>query len=296
MLFQQTISNLADWAKVFQDKEIFEPFVKRIFQENGMIYEGIDNCTPGSNAVFRSGKYIVKIFAPEESEIGGESDYITEKYGLSHANRLHIAAPKLYADGVIEDKYIFRYLLMEYVEGQSLADISDSLSAEERIRIGRRLREAVERMDTECEPFNSHMLFGKMAEKRWGVFPESFQKERAAYLNTRKLENCVFVHGDLNPDNIIINDKLEICVIDFADALIAPVELELAGLICDGVKFDPDYLQGFWENYDKESLTEQLVYGLMLHDYGANIIRDNIGNPAKISSLQELRERILEKI
>lgn len=296
MLFNQNIHNLEDWGRIFQNKAVFEPLVKDIFQKNGMEFSGIDNCTPGSNAVFRAGKYIVKIFAPEESEIGGESDYITEKFGIARANQLHIAAPMLFASGVIEDKYTFRYLILEYIEGESLADISKELSEAERFRVGQALRDIVTRMDTGCEAFNSHALFGKAAEERWKAFPTAFQRERKAYLQTHSIEKGVYVHGDLNPDNIIVNANREIYIIDFADALIAPIELELAGIICDGFHFDSAYLHGFLGEYEKEELAERLLYGLLIHDYGVNIIRDNIGKPDEIHSLMELRERIVGRV
>lgn len=89
----------------------------------------------------------------------------------------------------------------------------------------------------------------------------------------------------------------EIYIIDFADALIAPIELELADIIWDGFKFDGDYGKGFMGVYNKKiELAEKLLYGLLIHDYGANIICDNIGMPDKIQSLDDLESCILAKI
>ncbi len=312
MLFHHVIHNLEDWGQVFQDRSAFEPLIREIFRRHGLPFSGVTSCTPGSNAVFRCGASLVKIFAPEESGIGGKEEFLTERFGLLRAKRMGIPAPELFAQGVIEDAYPFYYLLMEYVEGKSLADLSPQLSGEERVQIGCGLRRIVERMDVPCAPFNGHMLFSQAAEKRWKAFPASFRDDRKAYLEKRVRENgknetagaggkpgaaagpAVYVHGDLNPDNILIRPDGSLCLIDFADALVAPIELELAGLLCDGFRFDPDYRKGFFgtEMCSGEELTERLLFGLLIHDYGANIIRDNIGAAEQISSVEELRKKI----
>ena len=100
----------------------------------------------------------------------------------------------------------------------------------------------------------------------------------------------------------------------------APIELEFASLLCDGFRFDADYLAGFLdveeafrqetfrnaarekkilkresrekEGRREEKLAESLLFGLLIHDYGVNIIRDNIGAPERIPSLKTLRERL----
>ena len=322
MLFHHIIHDLEDWRQVFQDPDAFEPLIREIFRRHGLPFAGSGRCPPASNPVLRCGGYIVKILPPEESGIGGRDDFLTEKFGLLRAKRISVPAPVLYAEGVIEDAHTFRYLLLEYVEGESLAELSPRLSGGERFRIGRRLREIVDRMDVACEPFNSHALFGRAAEERWKAFPASFRREREMYLRQRYGggRTAVYVHGDLNPDNILIRPDGRLCLIDFADAMRAPIELELASLLCDGFRFDADYLAGFLDakkvfrqetfrnaarekgNLIRESrkeegrreakLSESLLFGLLIHDYGVNIIRDNIGAPERIPSLKTLRERL----
>lgn len=296
MLFARCINNIEDWAGLFQDREVFAPLAEYIFSRHGLEYSGMEACTPGSNAVFRAGRYIVKIFAPNESGIGAEEDFLTEKFGIGRANQLGIAAPELIAWGVVADRYVFRYLILSFVEGESLAKVSGMLSDKERFRIGQKLRKIVNRMDTACEKFNGHILFGKQAEDRWKAFPLEFQRERKKYLEAVGKKPEVYVHGDLNPDNIIVGADGEIYIIDFADAMIAPIELEQASILCDGFKFDSAYRSGFAGEYEKTALTEQLLYGLLIHDFGLNIIRDNLCAPSEISSLGQLRDRIHEKL
>lgn len=133
-------------------------------------------------------------------------------------------------------------------------------------------------------------------EQRWRVFSRNFQRERKDYIGHYGDSQSVYIHGDLNPDNIIVNDRLEICLIDFADALLAPIEWELAGLICDGFQFDGAYVKGFFGEYVKTELAEKLLYGLLIHDYGVNIICDNIGTAEEFSCVGALRKRIIEKL
>lgn len=60
MIYQEDITCLEDWGKVFHRKESFEPLVKTISERHRLEYSPVENCIPGSNAVFKAGKYIPK--------------------------------------------------------------------------------------------------------------------------------------------------------------------------------------------------------------------------------------------
>lgn len=47
--------------------EEFTPLVRKIFLREGLEFTCLENLTPGTNAAFRTGNYVVKIFAPRES-------------------------------------------------------------------------------------------------------------------------------------------------------------------------------------------------------------------------------------
>lgn len=296
MLFKEDINNIKSWSNVFQSIHAFEPLIRFIFSKHQLELTCIENCTPGSNAVFKNGQYIIKIFAPIESQIGSEMDFITEQIGMKRANKLGVTVPKLIASGVIEDKYTFRYLVLEYLNGKSFTDVSNTLSDESKEKIGRHLRLFVDKLDVACDKFNEHRLFGEAAERRWQKFSDDFQKQRKEYISRISAKPQVYIHGDLNPDNMIVMEENRIFIIDFADALLAPIEFEYAGLICDAFKFERPYLKGFFGEYDKEELTELCLYGLLIHDFGLNIIRDNIGNIENINEVTQLRHMIYEKL
>ncbi len=296
MLFNNNIENLESWGKVFQSINDFLPLLIHILGKHNIKYKRIENCIPGSNAVFKIDDYIIKIFAPLESEIGDEIDYVTEQFGISRANNFGLPTPKLIGSGEVKDKYVFRYLIMKYVDGKPLSEAFNRLSDLEKISIGKQLRNFTDILDVKCKSFNNHILFGEKAEDRWKNFSLEFTIQRMEYIKKQSKKEDVYVHGDLNPDNIILSPKNEICVIDFADALIAPIELEYAGLICDTFKFEKPYLKGFFKDYDKYELTEICLYGLLIHDFGFNIIKDNIGNIHEINSIEQLRQMIFNRL
>ena len=64
MLFNELIHNWSEWGMVFQSVEAFTPLAKEIFRREGLAFSGLENLTPGTNAVFRAGDYVIKIFVP----------------------------------------------------------------------------------------------------------------------------------------------------------------------------------------------------------------------------------------
>ena len=59
MLFNETLDTWRDWERVFQDIEAWRPLIARIYAREGLPLADIENLTPGSNAVFRTGQYVV---------------------------------------------------------------------------------------------------------------------------------------------------------------------------------------------------------------------------------------------
>ena len=288
MLFNETITNLADWSRVFQNRALFEPLAREIFARCGLPFPGLERCLPGSNAVFGAGPYILKIFAPEQSQIGGPAEFAAETYGLRRAEELGVPAPRILASGTVCDSYVFRWLLLERIAGCAPREGQQADWA----ALGRQLRAHVERLDTPCAPFGDRPLRRPSAENRWMLFPERFRREREAFLANRQPE-YVFVHGDLNADNLLVTQEGKLYLIDFADCRRAPFETELAALVCDGFALPPQWNRGFLGAEDPRQTAAALVAGLLLHDYGAWIIRDRVAEPQGVHTLKELEEHLL---
>ena len=296
MLFTRQIAGQEDWAALFQSVEAFRPLIAAIFERHGLPCAMIANTTPGTNAVFRVGGFVVKLFAPVESGFSTGRDYETERFGLARANALGVQAPHLVAAGTMEDRYRFDYLVMAYVPGRELEAVRHTLSDAEKARIGRELRAFVRRMDTPCEAFPARALRLPAAEARWTCFPDTFRAAREAYLARAAYGAPVYIHGDLTGDNILLAPGGGICVIDYADALTAPPEVELACVLCEAFHLEKPYLAGFFGAYDPEALAETCLAGLLLHDFGANIICDHFAAPQDVADIAALRRLIREAL
>jgi serine/threonine protein kinase len=296
-MFAANIDGWSSWGMIFQSIKDFEPLIKYIFNRHKLPFTEIEHCTPGTNAVFKVGGLVAKIFAPKESGMDTDSDYKTELFGIERANRLGISAPQLLASGTVEDKYVFRYLIMEYISGCSLGKLESGLTNKEKIKYAKQLREVTDRMNTSCERFNDYdIIYRAQHCERWSNFPQSFQYERKEYLKKYKITTPVYVHGDLNPDNVLIDTAGKLYIIDFADVVLAPSEYELAAVVCELFCFEKPYMDGYFGEYDSVKLAEKCFDGLLLHDFGYNIIRCNFGRIDEITSLAVLKERLYTAI
>lgn len=296
-LFRETIENWSDWGKVFQSIPAFAPLVDEILRRESLPSAQIENLTPGTNAVFRIGGYVVKIFSPKESGIDGAADMETELFATKFAHDNGVNAPKIVADGEICDKCDFKYLVMSFERGVQFGDAVGSMSDDRKRAVGRELRRLTDRMDIPCERFNrSDPLDGSLGGNRWEKFSERFKNERISRISTRNYGESVFVHGDLNPDNILIDGDGSLTVLDFADALCAPICYEHALVASELFLFDNALLHGFFGEYDPKSLTNLILDGLLIHAFGGDVIAQRVCPPSELDSLDDLYRKLLERV
>lgn len=294
-LFTAQLNGWKSWGKIFQSIPTFEPLIKHILKKEKLSFTEIEHCTPGTNAVFKVGHYVIKIFAPKESGIDSTSDFNTESFAVARARSLGVPVPELIASGSIQDRYEFSYMILEHVNGTELNKID--LNFKEKVTIGQKLRELTNTLNTPCPPFNDiDVIHDQVRQKRWGKFPERFKKERLDYIHSRHFGENVFVHGDLNGDNILIGPNLDLHIIDFADAVLAPAVYEQALVAWELFRFDQAYMQGYFSQYNKDELTDICFNGILIHDFGGDIIQNFIGQVSELDSLAKLRSRILKQL
>ena len=293
--FNETIDAWQDWERVFQNIEAWRPLIAHIYARERLPLAEIEHLTPGSNAVFRTGQYVVKIFAPEEAFPHSPMDFASECFGQAHANRLGVSVPRLVTHGAVEDKYLFRYTVSEFIEGRPLKDVP--LTDAEKVSAGSQLRGICDRWNTPCAPWGGLRLPECLLAARYvdgmredGGFTERFIAERARYLRQLPLDPAEFVycHADLCMDNYLLREDGDIAILDFADSQYAPVCVEHA-VAAAGFEFEKPYLQGFFGNISAEELTELCLRGLLLSINGRYIF-DYFCPAAKIESLDFLKE------
>lgn len=296
-LFTADIHDWQSWGSIFQSIDAWNPLIRHIFQRESLPFDKVEHLTPGTNAVFRVGNYVVKIFAPVESGIDSTMDVETEIFAMKYVNSLDIPAPKCVANGCVEDKYQFFYMVMEYINGTEFTNISKSLSPNQKTAFAKRLRVITDKMDSPCKRFNAiDVIADKGRYRRWDKYPYSFREERLEYLKTRDFGEQVFVHGDLCGDNILVSNTGELCIIDFADAVLAPAIYEQALVASELFKFDKDYLRGYFGDYDTDTLTDLCFSGLLIHDFGGDIMAQHVARPDEITSLRDMQEKLSKMI
>ena len=183
-LFRAEINGWDSWGRVFQNKECFGPLIEAIFLREGLPMTAVENCPPGTHAVFRVGNYIIKIYAPLEAG-DSEADYLREIWGLKTAYSRGVCVPAPVADGSVEDRYCFNYLITEFMELLSFAEVCEAMFPAEKVTFGREIRSLTDGMNLPAQagrPSGAEWAFSEQG--RWREYPESFLRERRAYLSS----------------------------------------------------------------------------------------------------------------
>ncbi|MDR0294351.1 MAG: aminoglycoside phosphotransferase family protein [Oscillospiraceae bacterium] len=296
-VFSERIGGWDDWGGVFRSVPAFAPLVESILRREGLPPARIENLAPGTNAVFRAGDYAVKVYAPAESGMDRTDGPQTELFAVRRAGTLGVSAPKLIAGGFVEDRYRFAYMIMEYIDGVAFTEAVKTMSGAEKTEFGRKLRAITDRMNTPCERFNTaDPLDGGDRDRRWEPYPGRFRAERLSRVQSRDYGEKVFVHGDLCGDNILLTPGGGLCLIDFADAALAPVEYEHALVAVELFGLDPALLRGYFGDYSVAGLTEVCFGGLLIHEFGGGVVASRVGRPDTFQTLGDLRERLRERI
>ena len=290
MLFCEKINNWSDWGKVFQSISSFEALLREIFKREGLPFEKAENLTPGTNAVFKAGKYVVKVFFPTESGLNPFPDFSNEAAVCAHLTKENIPTPKFTAMGKIRDKYLFYYIITEYFPGNEAGSYLRTASAEKKESFVLKLKDILARINLPVIDLipEIDVLTRALKNERLQKLPCELRNEMRARARALDLSERVLVHGDLTGENLLVGEDGGLTVIDCADACIAPSFYELAPIVFELFDCDPLLLRLF-AGENAESLVESLIDSVCIHDFGADFLF-NLSEKHSIPPVRSLRE------
>lgn len=288
-LFKHPLENYQDWVKVYQSIEAFKPLIEHIYQTSHLT---INHLTPGTNAVFKVNDTVIKIFAPTSTNINHNDDFKTEINNIKRAKSYGILTPSIIKEGIIEDRYHFEYIIFSYIEGLDACIYLKSYPKFQKIFV-KEFYQIYKQIQFPCQE-KCQLITKTIHNHRLDQLSPTLKQEIINYVQTLNLNQCYYLHGDLNGQNIRINDH-QIYILDFADTIVAPIYYDYPVIIFDLLFNYNDLIQDFIQFIDTTNFTQQLFDGLCIHEYGADFIKllyestthKDIQN---LTSLQELKQ------
>lgn len=275
-LFQETISDWQGWGRVYQSIPAFEDLAREIYRREGLPFAPLQHLTPGTNAVFRVGNTVAKIFFPAESGLDPRIDFTNESTVCRFLSSKSVPTPKVLACGELEDKYRFYYILTEFVPGREAGDFLAATSIAERERFVHALKEMLCKLNVPAPGLLPAVDLRRQAmeNSRLAQLSPRLQSELRCRAEQADLSSPVLVHGDLTGENLLVQDDGRVVVIDCADAHLAPVWYEYAPIVCELFRCNPA-MTVLFAGEDKEGFLSDLLNSLALHDFGPDLLRES---------------------
>lgn len=276
--FAKEIHNWDSWGAVYQSSEDFRQLIEFIYEkENLSGAEQISKLTPGTNAVFRAGSYVIKIFAPKESGANTDADYEAEINAMKRALQHGIHAPNVIAASYIQDKYLFRYIIMDFIQGQEAGKVLPNSSRSQKAAFVKQLHANLDRMNTlPAEQVDADAIKQRVVSNaRWNIFAEAVRAQIAEIVAQSSISQPVYVHGDITAENVMVDAEGRLYLIDFADSTIAPASYEYPPILFSLFDFDAELIQLFMRelNCSREAFIDEVFLAILLHEFGFIFVR-----------------------
>ena len=275
-LFRETIAKWEDWGRVYQSIPAFGDLVREIYRREGLSFAPLQHLTPGTNAVFRVGQTVAKVFFPIESGLDPCIDFTNESAVCRFLSERGVPTPKLLACGKIEDRYCFYYILSEFVPGMEAGDYLIAASTEEKERFVHSLKRILCKLNVPADGLLPALDLRReaMENPRLAQLAPELQTELRRRAEQADLSRPVLVHGDLTGENLLVQDDGNVVVIDCADAHLAPAWYEYGPVVCELFRCDPA-MTAVFAGEDKERFLSDLLDSIALHDFGPDLLRES---------------------
>ncbi|MCI8353430.1 MAG: aminoglycoside phosphotransferase family protein, partial [Clostridia bacterium] len=269
------------------------------FRREKLEFANLENLTPGTNAVFRAGNYVVKIFAPKESGLDSQADYLKESAVCGALTERGIPTPRMIACGSVQDRFLFYYIITEFYPGVEAGTWLENATPGQQEVFIKRLRELLQKLNRPAHGLIPpvDLLARALENPRLERLSESLRTEMAERTASLNLTDTVLVHGDLTGENILVDEGGSPVIIDCADACLAPWWYELAPLVFELFHCRKDLL-GIFVDGAPEIFVERVLDAVCLHDFGANMLVD-LAEREKVpcfSHLAEVRDFLLSRM
>jgi len=296
-LFNEIITDRGSFDRYRNSTETFMPLIKYIYEINNIKLGEVFATPQSSDAVFRIGDTVIKIFQPPEANMGsGDREYITEVKVMEHARNAGILVPDMIGNGTVYDEpYTFNYTVMNYIKGISANEALLNYNNAEKVDFAFKLKEIMTKFNVPNPdlPIPRFDEPGRINNIFWSRLPESFKEDRMRYIKNTVFPELVICKGDTGGQNIIIDGKGRLFLIDFAESNHAPYYYDLPLLYSEPVLMEAYY--GDYKNedfYDMVTISELISWwcgiGGLAEETGTDI--------ASITSVDALKNMIVKKL
>lgn len=215
------------------DLQQWEPVVRQIAKQHGLTYTSIETGFPASSAVFLLDSVALKMFTPSRS-----TDAAVEGLILRYLASTSVPAPRLLAEGQFTDTLCWPYLIMARAPGVALRELLPRMDDEELSAIACNLGGVVRTLHT-CGPGLAArmMKFGRVQSHE---------------------PTPVLANLDLTEDHLYVSSGDEGWqirgLIDFADSVVGPKELDWHDLRVCMFQGRPEPMATFLDSYHMASV------------------------------------------
>jgi len=264
-LFKEIITDIRSWEKYKKSKEMFIPLLKYIYEINNIKFSEISSPAETSNAIFRTGDTIAKIFPPTETNLKDGGEYTAELEGIKFCKSLGINTPDIICHGTAyENLQSFPYIIMTYIDGVEADTAFLDYSKSEKIEYVLKLKEIAQIINIPTDiNIPRYDDPDKLYHENWNIMPEAFREDRKRYIENADFPEAVFNQGDTGGRNVIIDKQGRLNMVDFASCLTAPWYYEIPW-------WDEDFLvEAYYGDYKNDEFYDVLLMDTMIYPFGA---------------------------